>query len=235
LVLVASVGVLAFLMFGIIPVYESIFRDFGGNLPWLTRFWLDVSDSLRTRFGWILVEIAVFIGIGVFIRGMIRRSEHASYTVERIRLYFRVSRIRYYAVVTEFSQSLAMLLGSRVPIVECLDLAAAVSRSAVLRRAVGTAARQVERGVKLHDALRAAGFFDPFYVWMIGVAEDRGELDTGALALAATYEERLDRSTRMFLRSLGPAVIVAMGFVVASVVIALYMPIFSLGDAISGN
>jgi type IV pilus assembly protein PilC len=129
---------------------------------------------------------------------------------------------------------LGLLLASRVPVLEALDLASTAAGNAVLRRAVTDAAHLVEGGERISDALASTGYFGHSICWMLSTAEDRGGVDETLLELANMYERGAMRIDKLVLALAGPVVVVLVGLIIGYLVISLYLPIFMLGDAISG-
>ncbi|MBX7255183.1 MAG: type II secretion system F family protein [Candidatus Hydrogenedentes bacterium] len=236
LLLAASTCVVAFLMGRIIPLFAEIFGDFGAKLPWLTQFWIELSLSTRERIGmWLFVALVLLLAWKLLAR-MARSGKRIARFVEnvgRFTPYYRT--IRRLAITARFSRTLGMLLASRVSVTDSIELAAGASGSVRLYEAMRKVQESIAAGWSVNESFRKSGLFDSFFCWIVGVAEDRGDLSDALQSLAATYEERLGSASSMALKLVGPAIVFCVGAVVASIVIALYLPIFSLGDVVSGN
>jgi len=234
LVIMATCLVVGFLMVKVVPTFSAIFREFGGSLPALTQFVVDIS------FFFVHHGLAVLVWAGaaliVLTLGFksLRRSEGGGYVLDWIRLHIPIfGRLYRAASMARFSQSLGLLLASNVPVLESLDLAGASAGNAVLREAVRDAARRIEGGESMSAAFERSGGFGHSFCWMIATAEERGEVDGALLNLADSFERSIGRTQRFILTFIGPAAIVLLGFIVGSIIIALYLPIFTLGDAIN--
>jgi type IV pilus assembly protein PilC len=133
-----------------------------------------------------------------------------------------------------FSRTASVLLRSGVAAPEALRLAGEASGSALVEAAAERAARDVEAGHELSTSLTASGTFSNTFCWMVGMGEKSGELPTTLASIAATEDRHADTRARVALTLIGPAMIVLTGMAIAFFVWALYMPIFTLGDALSG-
>jgi general secretion pathway protein F len=236
LVVAVCAFVLGLLITVVLPQFGEIFKDFGAHLPWPTRFWLDVADTIRFRYPSILIVISVFVIGGHFGMKALRSTANGPYYLDRIKLRAPIAgRAFRQGSLARFSRTLGLLLKSRAPLPESLQIAAAVSGNAVLQRAVHAAARNVEQGSTIAGAFEATGYFDGTFGWLLGLAEERGEMEDVLFHLADTYEQGGERSTRLLVSMLPPVLVAAVGCIVLSVLVSIYLPIFSLADVISGQ
>ncbi len=235
LILVASCVVLGLLIGKIVPEFASMYEEFGAELPPLTNFWLATGKLLQSH---PVLSIGGFVVVVLGLYWVLRTSlstEVGGYKLDWIKLHFPIFRKLYFSSsVARFSRSFGLMLTSRIPVVESMDLASAAAGNAVLRAAVVAAAKLVTGGERISDALANTGFFEHSFCWTLATAEGRGEVDRALLDLAESYERRLERLDTRTLLFLGPVMIIIVGLIVASVVIAMYMPLFSLADQLSG-
>jgi len=235
LVLVACSAVLGFLLVRVVPVFAGIYKDFGGSLPGPTQFWVAVSDFFVTNWPVLGIWAAVVLLLARLIPRVLSRSEPGTHALHWLKLHLPVLGVLYFRVsLARFCRSLGLLLSSKVPVLEALDLASAAAGNAVLRRAVNEAASLVEGGERVSDALASTGYFGHSLCWMLSTAEDRGDVDSALLELADMYERGVMRIDKLIVTFAGPAIVILLGLIVGYLVISLYLPIFMLGDAISG-
>ena len=236
LVLIASGCVVGFLLVRTIPLFSEVFGDFGARLPWLTQFWIDVADGLRNHYGvWLFALAAVVMAVKA-AQYLARRSSQVVLMFETIQRFTPIYRVIHRLKTTaRFSRTLGILLTSNVPITDSIELAAGASGSLRLYREMQKVQESVAGGSTPGDALKRSGYFDPFFCWLVGMSENRGDLGEALQSLAGAYEERLGGASNMAVKFIAPAIVVCVGAVVASIVIALYLPIFTLGDVISGS
>jgi len=137
--------------------------------------------------------------------------------------------------MARFCQSLGLLLTSGVPVVESLTLAGATSGNAVLERAASRAAELVNGGERISDALEGTGEFEHTFSWLLGAAEERGEVHETLLGLSESYERTVARLGKTSLTLLGPVLVLLLGLFLGGIAVAMYLPLFRLVDSISGG
>jgi type IV pilus assembly protein PilC len=236
LVLLISALVIVFLNMRVVPHFAAIFAEFGQGLPGPTRFWIGTSQFVSAHLAGVLMFIAVLFGLGVALAIATSRWQSMGIAFDWLKTKLPVVGKVYYAgSVARFSRTLGLLLASRVPVLESLDLAAAGSGNALLRRAVYEASPLVAQGLRIADALESTRFFGHSFCWLLAVGEERGEAEVSLLSLADSYERQMAGLDRMISVLLSPLLIVVVGGVIGFMVLSLYLPIFTLGDAISGN
>lgn len=236
LLLTGAVVLITLLLVKIVPAYESVFQDFGARLPWGARFFMGLSELIRAHpLMLTLVTVFVVAVLGKLALSLLRM-DSGGYRMDWVKLHLPLAgKIYAGGSLSRFCRALGLLLQARVPMPESLELAGAAAGNDVLRQAVARAGQLVSGGMPLAVALRETKYFESGFCWLLGNGEQRGEADKSLLALADDYEQAIDRSRRWILSFVEPAIVVVIGIVYASFAVAMYLPIFSLGDAISGN
>ncbi len=227
MVLAVAAALTSFLLLKVVPVFGEILTEFGGSLPWFTQRCIRISDFLVIH--WVDVMIAIALAV-IFLRIVVwslQRHESGRAWLDWATLHLPViGRLRYTMAVARFARSLGLLLQARVPVLDSLELAAAVSGSPQLQRAVDEAVIEVAGGERIADALSHTGFFSHQYCWLLSTGEERGEADTALESIA----DGLDREAMMHDRLLGalmtPVLIVVLGVLIGSIVVAMYWPLF---------
>ncbi|HPV37821.1 MAG TPA: type II secretion system F family protein [Candidatus Hydrogenedentes bacterium] len=235
LVVIAAALVLGFLLRYVVPEFASIFEDFGASLPWVTRFMLDASECVQRNWIFLLSGLGIAVALlFVWWRGF-GHGRARSVFMDRVRLLCGPFGRMYYAVsLSRFLRNLAMLEASEVPLVEGLGLSAAASGNAVLVRAVAHATSAVSQGEPLSKAFEDAGFFDHTLCWLLATAEERGDVIETLRHLANMYARNAERLGSALTTAVTPALLVFLGITVGGIVVAMYLPIFSLADVMSG-
>jgi len=235
LVVIAAALVLGFLLRYVVPEFASIFKDFGASLPWVTRFMLDASECVQRNWIFLLSGLGIAVALlFVWWRGF-GHGRARSVFMDRVRLLCGPFGRMYYAVsLSRFLRNLAMLEASEVPLVEGLGLSAAASGNAVLVRAVAHATSAVSQGEPLSKAFEDAGFFDHTLCWLLATAEERGDVIETLRHLANMYARNAERLGSALTTAVTPALLVFLGITVGGIVVAMYLPIFSLADEMSG-
>lgn len=224
-----AVLVVAGLLTYIVPDVVSVFANEGQSLPPLTQAMLDASDFLVAYGLWMVVGI---VGLVFLVRALLRdeaRRELADGWLLRLPLAGRMSLT---ANSARFAGTLSTLVSSGVPLVDALDIAAAVLTNTCLKRVVGEAAGQVREGSSLKNALERSGRFPPMMIYMIASGEQSGELERMLARVADSQQLDLDNRIATMLGLLEPAVLLFMGVAVLCIVVAILQPIFSLNQLI---
>lgn len=233
IVIVAAAMVVAGLMIKVVPVFAEIFTEFGAGLPAPTRLLVDISHTL-SRHPWIIPEALLLLAAIVVSFYFNGRREQRHYWSDWLRIHVpMLGRLYMITSVMQFCRALSMLLAARVPFLESMELAAASAGNAVVQRRVRHAARELNAGVSVGQALQKAGIFDSGASWLIANAETNGNIEETLDVLAEEHARSLAYLYRSMTTVVGPALIVGIGLIVGFIVISLYLPIFSLGDAIS--
>jgi general secretion pathway protein F len=226
---VMSIGIISFMLASVVPRIVSIFDNTSGELPALTRMMITSSDFLREQWFFILLFLAaVTYGIWRLLqKENVRRKFHRF--VLRMPIAGRLAR----GVNTaRFTRTLSILAGSGVPILEALKISAAVIENLPMREAVNAASLRVREGASISQSLGASKLFPPMMIHMIASGEAGGKLEE-MLTRTANYQEReVDGLIATLLGILQPLLIVIMGGIVITIVLAVLMPIFEINDLI---
>jgi type IV pilus assembly protein PilC len=231
-VIVIAVVVVGVILWKVIPTFASLFAGLGAELPLPTRVVIAASNGL-VRFGpFILVGLAAAgYGFRQYYNTPAGRMQ-----VDGIMLKLPVLGLLLRKIaVARFCRTLATLLASGVSILEALDITAKTAGNAVVERALFATRKSIEGGDTIANPLKETAVFPPMVVQMIGVGEATGALDTMLAKIADFYEEEVDVAVAGLLTLLEPMMIALLGGVVGGIVIAMYMPIFSLISELTGG
>jgi len=226
---VMSIGIISFMLASVVPRIVSIFDNTSGELPALTRMMITSSDFLRDQWIFILLFLAAATyGIWHLLqKENVRRKFHRF--ILRVPIAGRLTR----GVNTaRFTRTLSILAGSGVPILEALKISAAVIENLPMREAVDAASLRVREGASISQSLGASKLFPPMMIHLIASGEAGGKLEE-MLTRTANYQEReVDGLIATLLGILQPLLIVIMGGIVITIVLAVLMPIFEINDLI---
>jgi type IV pilus assembly protein PilC len=229
-VLTIAAVVVAVILWKVIPTFATMFAGLGADLPLPTRVVIAMSNGV-VRFG-------PFIIAGLFAAGFGFRSYYATppgrNNIDAMVLKMPILGILMRKIaVARFCRTLSTLLTSGVSILEALDITARTSGNAIVEAAIITTRKSIERGDTIAAPLKETAVFPPMVVQMIGVGEATGALDTMLAKIADFYEEEVDVAVAGLLTLLEPVMIALLGGIVGGIVIAMYMPIFSLISKLS--
>jgi len=226
-----AIGVVAALMIGVVPRVVEQFQDVGQQLPFLTRLVIGISDLLA-GWWWALL---LLVGAGAAGAVHLLRQEGPRFVFDRwcLRLPL-VGRLIRDLHAARMARTLSTMIESRLPLIEGLRLTEGTVHNRALRRATARIVESIRGGGSLSGALARAGVFPPLLVYMAASGESAGRLDV-MLARAADYLEReFDNFTATALSLLEPMIIVVMGVIVVTIVLAILLPILQLQTLIGG-
>jgi type IV pilus assembly protein PilC len=234
IVIVVFFAVLSILLVFVIPGFETMFKDFGAKdeLPVLTRFVMTVSRVFIGNLLWVvLAVIAVVVGVGaIYRRPRGKRAIHALLLQLPV-----VGPVLRKIAVARFTRTLGTLLGSGVPILDALEIVAKTAGNVVVEEAVLYARARISEGKNMAQPLMETNVFPPMVVQMVGVGEQTGALDAMLNKIADFYEEEVDVAVSALTSLIEPVLMVGVGGTVGVVLIAMYLPIFSIAGKIKAE
>lgn len=220
---VVSTVVVGILLIVVIPQFASFYDASGAELPLATRVLLAVADFLR---GWGLAVLALTVAAVAWFVWW-KRTPRGRYTLDGFKLrmpFLGTLRRRYYGLET--ARTLSTLLRGGAPLVRALRVTAEGTSNLAYRTGLEEVADQVSEGTSLHVALEQHGLIDPLGLEMVEVGESTGSLEDMLEHVANTYDEVLDRQVTTAVGLIEPAMLVAMGILVAGILMSLYLPLF---------
>lgn len=224
-VLTIAAGVVAVILWKVIPTFAAMFAGLGAELPLPTRVVIWMSDSL-VRF---LPFIVVGLVASVFALKQYYGTDGGRHVIDRLVLRLPVlGMIMRKIAVARFCRTLSTLISSGVPILDGLEITAKTAGNAIVEDGIMTTRKSIERGETVSAPLKETGVFPAMVTQMIGVGEATGALDTMLAKIADFYEEEVDVAVAGLLTLMEPIMIAFLGIIVGGIVIAMYMPIFSM-------
>lgn len=224
-----AIIIIAILMVWVIPVFAKMFADFGGALPAPTQLVVSASHFMKSNI------IYMTIGAGVFIFAFRRfyRTPMGRKLVDRVALKLPVigDLIRK-AAVAKFTRTLGTLISSGVPILDGLSIVAKTAGNKIIEEAVILTRQSISEGKTISEPLGQTKVFPPMVVQMIAVGETTGALDAMLSKIADFYDEEVDAAVAALTSLLEPMLMVFLGVVIGFIVVAMYLPIFSMAGAV---
>ena len=228
-VFVALIAATIIMLIVVIPPLKTIFEDAGAQLPVPTRVLIWLSDALLAYWYLFILGTAIFVAI---VRWYLRTLGGKS-VLDQFKLKAPIFGGLFQKIyISRMTRTLAALFGSGVSILEALEITADSVGNQVYAKALRNAAKQVEAGTALSEPIKANPIFPPLVPQMISVGEQTGKMDQVLNKLADFYEEEVDTLTKNISTLMEPIIMVVMGIGVGGLLIAILMPIYSLGSVI---
>ena len=217
-------------MIFVIPAFKQVFTSFGADLPAPTRMVIDMSDFFRAY--WLPLLIGI-VGTGYFLYQSWRRSPTVQMAVDRFMLRPPViGELIRKATVARWTRTLATTFAAGVPLVEALDSVGPASGNAVYREATKQIQAEVNIGTSLAQSMQNSGVFPPMAVQMTAIGEESGSLDSMLSKVADYFEREVDETVDALASLIEPMIMVVLGVIIGGIVIAIYLPIFKLGQVV---
>jgi len=224
-VLTIAAGVVAVILWKVIPTFAAMFAGLGAELPLPTRVVIWMSDSLVRFLPFIVVGLVAM----AFALKQYYGTDGGRHVIDRLVLKMPVlGMIMRKIAVARFCRTLSTLISSGVPILDGLEITAKTAGNAIVEDGIMTTRKSIERGETVSAPLKETGVFPAMVTQMIGVGEATGALDTMLAKIADFYEEEVDVAVAGLLTLMEPIMIAFIGIIVGGIVIAMYMPIFSM-------
>jgi len=229
-VITAAVGILIFIMVAIIPKFEKIFREFGLKLPALTQFLIDVS-MWCSKYWWCIPLFP--LGLWLLLK-LIRLSRAGNYALDRMTLWIPIiGRIVEKTVVARTMRTLGTLVSSGVPILESLAIVRETANNAVFERMFQRVYESIREGDTIAEPLRESRLVDEMVTNMVEVGEETGDLDSMLYKIADFYDEEVDIAVKSLISLLEPLMIIVLGGIIGTIVVALFLPMIGLLEGLS--
>jgi len=230
-----AVGVVAFIvvtviMLFVVPALKSVFASFGADLPGPTLLVIAMSEFF-VHYWWLIFSV---LGGGVyFFFQTWRRSEKMQKTMDRLMLKLPIfGPLLFKSALARWTRTLSTMFAAGVPLVEALDSVGGASGNTVFTEATEKIQREVSTGSALTTSMQATGIFPVMVLQMAAIGEESGALDHMLGKAAEFYEEEVDEMVKALSSLMEPFIIVFLGSLIGGIVVAMYLPIFKLGQVV---
>jgi type IV pilus assembly protein PilC len=220
------IGMIAF----IVPVFIGVFEDFGGELPAITKFTVALSNMVTGQW-YILLALAIG-GVVGFRKWKSSSWGRPQWDAFRLRIPFSIGKTVQKIALARWSRTFSALYGAGVPIMQAIEVTGQTAGNAVVDKAMAAVIESVKSGGSIAAPLKDAPIFPPMVAQMIAIGEETGNLDTMLSKVADFYEDEVAAAIKALTSILEPVMIVLVGGIVGFIVVAMYMPMFKVYDAI---
>ncbi|MDB4975759.1 MAG: pilC [Myxococcaceae bacterium] len=228
--LAIALAVCGVLLGWVVPTFEAMFKDFGGELPAMTGFVIGISN------GFLVWAPYIAVGLGSFIWACgytYRHPKTEPYWHQALLSLPIIGNVMRKIAVARFTRTLGTLLASGVPILDALDVVAKSSGNVIVERGIRFTSEKIREGRNMAEPLSETGVFPPMVVQMIAVGEQTGALDQMLNKIADFYEEEVDVAVAAMTSLIEPLMMVLVGGMVGFLLIAMYLPIFDIAGKVS--
>ncbi len=232
-ILVVASVVSGILLIKVVPQFEEIFAGFGAELPEFTQMVVDMS---RFMTEWWFVIVAAIGGALYSYKQAHKRSQKIRDGQERLMLKLPVlGDLLDKSCVARFARTLSTTFAAGVPLVDALESVSGAVGNVIYKDAVLQMKEDVASGLQLNYSMKKVGVFPNMVIQMVAIGEESGALDSMLDKSATYYEEQVDNAVDGLTSMMEPIIMSFLGVVIGGLIIAMYLPIFSMGDAISGG
>jgi len=231
-VVVIATIIVTGILYYLVPTFAELYKSLGGELPLPTQMLVNASNALRNNLVLIISSIVLFSAVFRLLyknNYAFRKSVHAfSLKVPKM------GELVLKSSMAKFARTMATLFASGVSLDRAFDIAGQVTGNVIIKEAVDRAKKSVIEGKPMHASLEETGIFPKLVIAMVRVGEDTGRLDEMLDTIARFYEDEFDRAVEGMIKLIEPALMVFIGGIVGLILIALYLPIFKMGELIKG-
>ena len=225
----AIIVMLALVAF-LIPVFQNVFKQFGGKLPALTQFMVGFSSLVRHQ-GYIVFGVLVGLLVA-FVKWKKTDSGRAKWDQFKLRIPLKIGDVVQKVCIARWSRTFSSLTSAGVPVMQALDICGKTAGNAVLERSMVSVIDSVKAGGTIGEPLKRAKIFPPMVAQMVSVGEETGAVDAMLSKIADFYEDQVEAAVKALTSILEPAMIMFVGGIVGVIVISMYLPLFNVYNQI---
>ncbi|WP_105101628.1 type II secretion system F family protein [Microbulbifer pacificus] len=229
-VMVVAVVVTAILLVKVVPQFATTFQGFGADLPAFTLFVLSISEWMQAN--WFFAFLAIVAGVGGTLE-VKKRNKNVANFFDKLALKLPIlGQIAYNSIAARFARTLATTFAAGVPLIDALKSVAGATGNVVYEDATLKIRDSVATGVPLNGAMRVSGLYPTMLIQMTAIGEESGALDEMLGKAADFYEEAVDNMVDNLTALMEPMIMSILGILVGGLMIAMYLPIFQLGQVV---
>lgn len=233
-VITFSVLIVTGIMIFVVPKFQEIFKDFKTTLPPLTDWLIRISDIIANQYGWAVIFGSPF-GIWLLMT-LVSKNKTGRRFLDMVKLKLPViGQIIAKTAIARFTRTLGTLLAAGVPILDALNITRDTVGNMVFEEALQKVHDAIREGESFAAPLRSAKVCDAIVTNMIDVGEETGDLDKMLMKIADNYDEEVDVLVGSLVSLLEPVMVVALGGIVGTIVVALFLPLVKLIQSVSGE
>lgn len=228
--MVVAIIVTIIMLVKVVPTFENMFHGYGAELPTATQFVISLSNIVQDYF---IQTLAIFVGSIVILKKFIQHSSNIRRRYDRLILATPiVGELVKKSTVARYARVLSTTLAAGLPLVDALNSVAGAVNNRVFRDAIIRIRNEISSGQQMHFAMRNTQIFPDMIIQMAAIGEESGSLDNMLTKAANYYEDEVDNTVENITTMIEPAMFIFLGLVLGGLLIAMYMPMFQMGDII---
>jgi type IV pilus assembly protein PilC len=228
IVLTIAVAAIAFMMTFVVPMFSDVFKRFGGDLPMATRMVVYLSSFIKSYFLFFIL-IIISVTFGGFSQ---RKKQWFRRLSSRIMIGTPlINKLICKVYLARFSNTMALLLGAKVPMLKAIKMSRHMIGFYSIEQSLLVVESQILTGMPLHEALSNFAFYPKKMIAMLKVGEDINQLDIFFAKISDQYAEEVEHQTNVMGKFVEPMIIILLGSIVGAILIAMYLPLFKLGQS----
>jgi len=229
-VLVVAAIVTSILLIFVVPVFQEIFNSFGAELPAFTLLVISISEFMQAY--WYIALAIIFIAGYLFKKAHLNSQNFRDGVDAKILKIPVVGDILHKAAVARYARTLSTTFAAGVPLPDALESAAGASGNAIFRDAILEIRSEVSSGMQMNLAMRNCNIFPDMVIQMVAIGEESGAVDDMLAKVATVYEQQVDDAVDSLTSLLEPMIMSVLGVVIGGLIIAMYLPIFQIGQVV---
>ncbi|MFN3550697.1 MAG: type II secretion system F family protein [Endomicrobiia bacterium] len=227
-----AIGAAVIMLTVVVPRFAGMFKDMGVALPTPTVILMKVADFTKKYIGFFIAGFIIFIAV---FRKIYKSNSKVRLFVDSKMLALPIfGDLIKKTAVAKFTRTLGTLVRSGVPILQALETVAKTAGNKLIEETILKARESIREGERIAEPLKQSGVFPPMVVQMISVGEETGQLDSMLIKIAEFYDKEVSNSVEALTGMIEPLIIVFLGLVVGGMVVAMYLPMFTIASAIGG-
>ena len=229
-IVVVAVVLIFVMMRWVLPAFKEVYSNMGAELPGMTQTVMSISDFF-VEYGWIMIIAAIGIGFGVY--KLHQKSPEFQKRVDAMVLRMPIfgSIIRK-ATIARWARTTSTLFAAGVPLVEVLDSVSGAAGNILYEEATQDIRAKVTQGLSLTSSMQSTDMFPNMVIQMAAIGEESGSLDDMLNKAAEFYEEEVDNSVSQLSSLMEPIIMVVLGSIIGTILVAMYLPLFNLGNVV---
>lgn len=225
--IIATIIVFGLLTF-VVPTFATIYNSMGGELPFLTQLLINISNNLKSN----TLSIIGFLIVFIVANSYFYKTKVGKKFYHKIFLKIPlIGKIIHKGALAKFARTFATLINGGVPILRAIEISASVVGNVLIEESLEKTKLDIEKGKEIHQSLDKK-YFTPMFIAMAAIGSNTGRLDEMLDTIANFYEDEIDREVDALISTIEPLLMVFIGSIVGFILIALYLPIFKMGELI---